>query len=140
MRISKNELLNNFAKTSDVELFKHHCANSVEVCHQHLHALVVYVLSAFNVVLLLQVWNFISQALFVQIFFGVTSLVLHHVIWDHDISKALLLAIIEVDILFVANIDAVVVGGIDNSFDALLKRIELLSVKCFCFLIHFKFY
>ena len=107
-------------QTSYVELFKHHRANAVEMGHQHLYALIVHVFCAFNIVFLLKVWNLFSQALFVQIFFGVTSLVLHHVVGDHDIRKALLLAIPEIDILFIANIDAVGVSGLYNSIDALL--------------------
>jgi hypothetical protein len=39
------------------------------------------------------------------------------VVGDHDIIKALLLAFLEIDILFVANIDAVVVSSLYNLMD-----------------------
>lgn len=95
---------------------------------QHLHALVVNLLCAFHIVLLLEVWKLFSEALLVEVLFGVASLVLNDVIGHLDFVEASLLAR-SADTLLVASVEAVVVSSLDDAAHALLEVVQLSAVE-----------
>ena len=62
-----------------------------EVRHEKFDALRVDIVSALNVVLLLNVWHFVGQALSVEVLLRVVSLMLDQMVRGHDRVEASLL-------------------------------------------------
>ena len=61
--------------------------------HQELNTLSIDILCAIGIVSMRDIWQLGCKALFVEVVLGVESLVLDHVVADHDLVIALLLAV-----------------------------------------------
>lgn len=80
--------------------------------------------------LFFEIRKLFGEALLVQALFSVACLMLDHVVGNLNVIETSLLAL-RADTSFVALIEAVFVGGLDDASDALLQVVELLPVKCF---------
>ena len=94
--------------------------------HHDFNTLLVNIFSAADVVNLLDVRELVGETLSVQIFFSFSSLVRHNFVGYHNVGEAGLLALRHEDvILFVANIQALVVVRFNHAFSALLDMFKL---------------
>ena len=88
-----------------------------EVAHQKLRALCVDILSADNVVFLSNVWELVSEALSVKIFFGVRCLMVNNLVGHYDVLVTALFAWSQrLKFLFVASVEAIVISSLNHTF------------------------
>ena len=103
-----------------------------KVSHQHLNALSVDVIGAGHIVALLDVRHLVCEALSVQVLLRVVSLVLNHVVGNHYLFEAGLLAMGRGIInLFVASVQAEIVLCLDHLFGGQVDLLQYAFVKRF---------
>ena len=94
--------------------------------HQQFYALRINIVRALNVVILRNVGHLVGETLSVKVFFRVMSLVLNHMVGDHDVLEAGLLAVCAiVTSLFVALVKTKLILGVDHGFGALIDLLQL---------------
>jgi hypothetical protein len=102
------------------------------VVHQHLDSLAVHVVGASGVISLANVGVLVSETLSEEVFFSVSGLMGDHLVANHNVAVASLLAGLHVGSLLLllgALVEAKVVVSSNDVLDVLLKREELLLVE-----------